>query len=199
MKKVFSFLLALVLLIGAASEIQAQKGKALVAKSLTAKEADQLLQRIMGNWQVSHFVNHYDFEKEKIIETKGTANFSRAFKGDYVHEKFELKQPDGSTLQGDGFLRYSEDQNQFEMVQLDKKGRSMVLMVGKWYPEYNTLLFRPAKGEGQWSEKIDPNMQCLYLFSEDGTFMRLTRTFDQYGNSVVISQDHYNYPNVAKL
>lgn len=194
MKKVMTFLLAAVLLIGAAPATQAQKSKV-----LTSKEAEEILQRIVGKWQVSHYVTEYDFEKSKLVETKGTASFGKAFKGNYVHEQFELEQPDGSTLQGDGFIRYSEEQNQFELVQFDKKGKSIVQMVGKWYPGYNTLLFTHVKGEGQWSKKNDPNMHCLYLFKEDGTFLRVNRTFDKNGNCLVISQDHYSYPDVADL
>ena len=194
MKKVISFLLAAVLLIGAAPATQAQK-----SKSLTAKEADQVLQRIVGNWQVSHYVRQYDFERENLKETKGSAKFSKDLQGNYVHEQTELKLPDGSSLHGESFIRYSEAQKQFEFVQLDKTGKSMVMMVGKWLPKYNTLVFRPVTGDKQWSSKIDPNLHCLYLFKDDGTFIRLTRTLDQYGNLAIISQDHYAYPEVAKL
>ncbi|RDV15294.1 DUF1579 domain-containing protein [Pontibacter diazotrophicus] len=190
MKKLMTFLLAAVLLIGAAPVTQAQGNK-----TLTSKEADQLLQRIVGNWQV----NQYDSDRGKFIETKGTANFSRDSKDNYVHEQLELLQPDGSAMQGDGFLRYSEEQNRFELVQLDKNGKSIVLMVGKWLPKYNTLAFTPVKGEKQWSSKIDPSMHCLYIFKHDGTFMKINRTIDKNGNLKATSQYHFSLPGVAKL
>lgn len=190
MKKVITFLLAVVLLIGAAPETQAQKNK-----TLTTKEANELLQKIVGNWQVSHYETQFG---DDFTETKGNAKFSKAYKGEYVHEQYDLEQADGSTVQGEGFLRFSEEQQRFEFVQVDKKGRSIVLMVGKWVPEYNALSFWPAKGERQWSSSINPNTQCVYLFKEDGTFMKIVRTFDKNKICRIVSQDHYAYPDVAK-
>lgn len=194
MKKLSIFLLAAALLIGAAPDTQAQKNNTTTFKQAAA---NQLLGRIVGNWQVSHYVRQAD--TKDLIETKGITKFSKAYQGDYVHEQFDLSQPDGSSIQGESYIRYSEDQDRYEYVQLDKRGKSIVMMVGKWSKKYNTLAFSPLRGEEQWSTKIDPNLQCLFIFKHDGTFMKLTRTFDKHGNCIVISQDHYSHPGVANL
>lgn len=194
MKKVFTFLLAAVLLVGAAHATQAQNPNAPSAKQT---QANQILQRIVGNWQVNHYVRQAD--KEAQMEAQGIAKFSKSFQDDYVHEQFDLQKPDGSSMQGESYLRYSEAQDRYEYVQLDKKGKSIMMMVGKWSPKYNTLIFRPLKGEGQWSSKIDPNLQCLYIFKGDGTFLRLTRTFDKHGNCIILNQDYYTNSSVANL
>ncbi|WP_162052098.1 DUF1579 family protein [Pontibacter pamirensis] len=194
MKKLMTFLLAAILLIGAAPASQAQKNNIFTPKQAAA---NQLLGRIVGNWQVSHYVRQAG--TNNLIETKGNTKFSKAFQGDYVHEQFNLSQPDGSSIQGESFIRYSDALDRYEYVQLDKRGKSIIMMVGKWSKKYDTLAFKPVRGEGQWSNKIDPNLQCLYIFKLDGTFMRLTRTFDKHGNCIIISQDHYSHPSVATL
>ncbi|RDV15295.1 DUF1579 domain-containing protein [Pontibacter diazotrophicus] len=194
MKNLFTSVLVAVLLIGATPATQAQQSNKLTFKQTTA---NKVLDRIVGDWQVSHYVKKAD--GEGLTETKGSAKFSKAFHGNYVQERYDLSQADGSILQGESYIRYSDEQDRYEYVQLDKKGKSIVMMVGKWSKKYDTLAFRPLNGEGQWSNKIDPNLQCLYIFKHDGTFIRLTRTFDKHGNCIVLTQDHYSYPGVATL
>lgn len=194
MKKIITILFAAALLVGASPVTQAQNNTPLTAKQA---EANQLLQRIVGNWQVSHYAKQQGSKELQLA--KGSTKFSKGLKGDYVHEQSNIKNTDGSSVEGESFIRYSETMKRFEHVQVDKNGNSIVVMVGKWSPKYKTLAFTPLKGEGQWSSKIDPYMQCLYLFKEDGTFIRVNRTVDKNGNFTIISQDHYSSAGVASL
>ncbi|MFD3000709.1 DUF1579 family protein [Pontibacter toksunensis] len=194
MKKIISFLFAAALLVGAAPVTQAQNNTPLTAKQA---EANQLLQRIVGNWQVSRYEKQHNSKELKLA--KGNTKFTKGLEGDYVHELSKIKNTDGSSVEGESFIRYSETMKRYEHVQVDKNGKSIVVMVGKWSPKYNALTFRPLTGEGQWSSKVDPNMQCVYLFKDDGSFIRVTRTLDQQGNFTILSQDHYSNSSVASL
>lgn len=194
MKNLITSIFVAVLLIGATPATQAQQSNTLTAKQAAA---NKMHERILGDWQVSRYVR--DADGKGLVETKGSTKFSKAYQGDYVQEHFTLTQADGTTLQGESYIRYCDDKDRYEYVQLDKQGKSIVMMTGKWSKKYDTLIFKPLQGEEQWSKKIDPNLHCLYIFKTDGTFVRLTRTFDRHGNFVVLTQDHYSYPGVATL
>ncbi len=184
--------MAAVLLIGAAPATQAQENN-----TLTTKEANQLLQRIVGNWQVNRYVS--EPVSYALTEFRGNANCKKGANSEFVHETSHVRQQDGSTLTTEGFLRYAAAKNRFEFVELNKKGKEVVLMVGNWSPAYNTLVLRPVMKNGQWDKKTDPNMQCLYVFRNDGSFMKIVRTYDTGVNSYrVISQDHYASRDIAK-
>jgi hypothetical protein len=194
MKKVMIFLMAVVLLAGTAPASQAQKKRA-----LTTKEANQLLQQLVGNWEVSYYARQEG--GNMLTEAKGIGTNSRDHQKDYVHEQFQMEQADGSTLRLEGFLRYCEAKERFEFVQIDESGKSIVLLVGKWHPDYNTLSFKTVKGFEQWGSTTDrnKNLQCHYVFKEDGNFIKFMRTVDENGDYQITDQYHYSVRDVAKL
>lgn len=192
MKKTITFLLAALLLAGAAPATMAQE-----KQGLTTKQANQLLQRIVGSWTVNRYLS--EPVTFALTEVKGSANCKKGGGAEFVHETTHLRQPNGTIESEDGFLRYAGDRERFEFVQPNKKGKNVVLMAGDWSPEYNTLVLRPVLKNGRWAKDTDPNMQYLYVFKPDGSFMKIVRTYDANVKSYrVISQDHYAYNGVAK-
>lgn len=194
MKKAIIFLLAVVLLAGASPATQAQRKKA-----LTSTEANLLLQKLEGNWDISYYKKKDG--SNQLTEKEGVGTNSRDRKKDYVHEQVQIAQADGNSMRSEGFLRYCEAKERFEFVQIDDSGKTILLLVGQWHPDYNTLSFKPVKGFEQWGSTTDRNLnlQCHYVFKEDGTFIKLMRIVDENGNYIITDQYHYKVADVAKL
>ncbi|MCC9138176.1 hypothetical protein ACFSKU_00400 [Pontibacter silvestris] len=187
MKKTVLFLLAAVLLVLTAPTTQAQN-----KKMLTAEEAEELLQKTLGTWQVKALL--WQPETKNFSEPRGRASFSSAPNG-IVSEKFEIEQPDGRTERVEGTLRYSEIKKRFEFVQLDHKGNSTLLMYGKWNPNFSMITFRPAKGQ----KHIAGKALWQYFFFDDGSFKKVVRKPDTQGNYMIASEYHCLHINTAGL
>ena len=184
MKKTVIFLLAAVLLVWSAPIAKAQK-----AKRVSVEEANELLQKVAGNWQVDFSL--WQPQTKEFLTSSGDASFSKQQQATYVREQFKITKPDGSIEEGEGFLSYSEKNKRFEFVQIDNTGKSTLLLTGEWYPENNTLLLTPESGLEKWGSRNGTPMQLQYIFFEDGTFMKAIRTPDGKGNYTLFSQYHY--------
>lgn len=189
MKKTVIYLLAAVLLVATSPASQAS-----TFKPLTPEKANQILQKVSGTWSL----NQRTWLPElRILSTfKGDANFSSSYLGDYVREQFTILQPNGITLKGEIFMRYSTEDKRFEIVQVDNTGKSVLLMAGKWYPEHNSLLFVQVEGLSP-IKKEDKGMQVRYVFLQDGTFSKMIHKIDAKGNYYLASTSHYGHPEMA--
>lgn len=186
MKKAFSFfLLAAVLLAWTAPLTRAQqKG------SLTADQANAIMQKTIGNWQIKSTL--WQPWQNKFAYAGGTASFSYDDDG-CVFESLEFEQPDGTVEEVQGRIRYSEVSRLFEFVQLDKKGNSTLVMIGEWNPDFNMIAFRPLKGQKHYASKT----AWQYFFFDDGSFKKVIRTPDGRGNSIIAAEFHCQQPKVA--
>lgn len=178
MKKAMYFLLAAVLLALAAPTTQAQK-----KKPLTPQEADKLLQKTLGSWQVKALV--WQPETKQFTEPRGKASFSYAEDGT-INESFEIVEPDGSISKIEGRIRYSELNKRFEFLQQDILGNSVLLMYGKWDPNFSMISFRPAKGQRRMAGRV----LWQYFFFDDGSFKKVVRTPDAQGTYTIAYEYH---------
>lgn len=191
MKKAFFSLLAAIMLVGSASAAQVQ-----AQKTLTASEANEIIQKISGSWSVNMSV--WCPEKKTITNSNGDSDFSTSYLDNYTHERYAISQPDGEMMEGETFLRYCNEKNRFEVVQMDNAGGGVVLMVGTWYPEHKTLVFRQVPGQENQVNKSDVGMQFRYVFLDDGTFSKMTHKLDKKKKYYLASVSHYGNPTAAK-
>lgn len=190
MKKAVIYLLAAVMLVSTAAQAQKQK-------KLTESEAKQLLQKTVGNWQI----NSYEWQPKSgiYVETTGRASFESAHGGNYVREQFELTKSDGTKVSGEGFLRYSEANKRFEFVQLDNEGKCILLMTGKWHPEYNLLTFSNVKEAQGSADEQGMAAHWQYYFLEDGSIKKIVRKPNMKGQYMITSTNHYQPSSTAGL
>lgn len=186
MKKVISiFLLAAVLLAWTAPVTRAQH-----KDKFTAAQANAILQKAVGHWQIKSVL--WQPWQNKFAYAGGNAIFSNGVDGSIV-ESLELEQPDGTVEKIEGRIRYSELSRLFEFVQVDKKGNSTLVMLGEWNPDFNMIAFRPIKGQKHHASK----MVWQYFFFDDGSFKKVIRTPDGRGNSIIAAEFHCQQPKVA--
>ncbi|WP_276499205.1 DUF1579 family protein [Pontibacter litorisediminis] len=183
MKKVIFTLLAAALLVAAAPAVQAQE---LREGQLTSKEAYELLRRLSGNWLVSHYT--WQPESRTFHQTTGEAQISHAYQGSFLHEKADLKLPDGSKKRQECFLGYSAEKSRFELIQADEKSRNTTLMVGKWYPECNAITLTHPDG---LKKGVLSSIEYVYVFLSDNALLKIVRTLDKDGNLLILSKDYY--------
>ncbi|QCR24699.1 DUF1579 family protein [Pontibacter sp. SGAir0037] len=191
MKKTILFLLAAVLLVWAAPLAQAQS-----RKSLSADEANQLLQKITGAWNVE--LSTWSPKHRLMLKTKGDAKFNTPYLGSYVHEQFSYGMPDGNTLEGECFISYSTKQKRFEIAQVDNAGKNIILMTGEWFPEYRSIVFKPVEGLNHQAYHTEPGMQFRYIFLEDGSFSKMIHKRNADGAYTLASLYHYESATAAK-
>ncbi|MCC9167680.1 DUF1579 family protein [Pontibacter harenae] len=191
MKKGLIFLLAAVLLIGASPVTQANPTTA----PLSADQASEVLQKIAGDWVINLSV--WDQKNEKPSAFKGISKIFPFNSDNIMREQFEIPQPDGTTLTGDGYIRYSHSRKCFEFAQVTPAGNREVLMIGKYSPQHNTILFLPAtKSENRHSK---PSVQWRYVFFEDGSFTKVVHELNAQGNYAISSYYHYNQASTAEM
>lgn len=179
MKKSLNILLAAMLLLLAIPTAKAQQ-------QISNAEAQNLLNRMLGQWQVNY--SEWSPEQKNFQHTKGIASFRTAYKDNYVREEFEITDKDGEAIKGEGFVRYSNEFNRFELVQLDESGQSTLLLEGKWYPEYRLVSFTPVEDQLQAKSL---RMRWDYIFFEDGTFKKVLRKANKKGEYRIASDFHY--------
>lgn len=187
MKKIISFfLLAAVLLAWTAPNASAQH-----RASLTPDQANDLLKKSIGSWEIKSVI--WQPWLNKFAFSGGSASFRYDDDG-CVHERLAIEQPDGRYEETEGLLRYSETNKRFELVQIDKVGNTNLIMYGKWDPDFNMIAFSPAKGQKHISDKVI----WQYFFFDDGSFKKVIRTPDGQGNSIIAAEFHCLQPNMAK-
>lgn len=187
MKKVISFfLLAAVLLAGAAPLTAAQNGS-----RLTPDEANNILEKTVGAWQVKSVA--WQPWNSKFAFSEGSASYRYDNNGN-VREHLSLVQPDGTVEEVEGLLRYSAQNKRFEFVQVDEAGGITLLMHGKWNPDFNMIVLTPAIAPRHVSSQVT----WQYLFFDDGSFRKVVRTPDGKGNTMIAAEFHCQQPNVAK-
>jgi len=182
MKKTVIFLLAVILLAGAAPTTQAQKKQA-----ITVAYANSILQKMQGDWQVKTLI--WQPEQKSFFESDGIVSY-KSDDNQVVHENFDVALPDGSTKHYEGMLRYAEDKQQFEFVQFDEEGKASVMMQGKWDLRFNMLYFKPVKGQMRTDGKRKLRQQLQYFFFDDGSLKKVTKTPDGKGNYLIASEYH---------
>jgi len=182
MKKAVIFLLAVILLAGAAPTTQAQK-----KSTITVAEANAILQKMQGDWQVKTLI--WQPEQRSFFESDGMVSYSTD-DNKAVREQFDIAQPDGSTKHYEGMLRYAEDKQRFEFVELDEEGKASVMMQGKWDPRFNMLYLKPVKGQMRADGKRKLRQQLQYFFFDDGSLKKVTKTPDGKGNYLIAAEYH---------
>lgn len=187
MKKIISFfLLATVLLAWTAPATSAQH-----RASLTADQANEILQKSLGSWEIKSVT--WQPWLNKFAYSDGTASFRYDDDG-CIHERLSLEQPDGSIEEAEGLIRYSDKNKRFEFVKIDKMGNSNLIMFGDWNPDFSMIAFKPAKGVKHLSDKVI----WQYFFFDDGSFKKVIRTPDGQGNSIIAAEFHCQQPKVAE-
>ncbi|MBF9254008.1 DUF1579 family protein [Pontibacter sp. 172403-2] len=182
MKKAVIFLLAVILLAGAAPTTQAQKNA-----KISVAEANAILQKMKGDWQVKTLI--WQPDQKSFFESDGMVSYSTD-DNKAVREQFDITQPDGSTKHYEGTLRYAEDKQRFEFVGLDDEGKASVMMQGKWDPRFSMLYFKPVKGQMRADGKKKLRQQLQYFFFDDGSLKKVTKIPDGKGNYLIAAEYH---------
>lgn len=182
MKKTIIFLLAAVLLAGAAPTTQAQKKQA-----TTVAQANAILQKMQGDWRVKTLI--WQPEQKSFFESDGIVSYSTD-DNKAVREEFTVALPDSSTQHYKGMLRYAEDKQRFEFVQFDAEGKATVMMQGKWDPRFSMIYLKPVKGQMRADGKRKLRLQLQYFFFDDGSFKKVAKTPDGRGHYLIASEYH---------
>lgn len=190
MKKSVFFLLAALLLAGSSFAAPRQ-----TPQPLSVSQANEILEKIAGNWTVE--MTNWDPDTKTFSRSTGRANISSSYLDNYVHEQYTVNQPDGSLVKGESFMRYCDEKNRFEVVQMDNSGNGVVLMVGNWYPLNNTLVFRQIEGQEDQVNKSEQGMVFRYVFLEDGTVSKMTHKLNKKKKYFLASVSHYGHPTTV--
>ncbi|MFD3001594.1 hypothetical protein ACFS7Z_14580 [Pontibacter toksunensis] len=192
MKKNTILLLSLVLLIWAVPvTTQAQRGK-----DFTAADADLLFKKMQG----THLVKTMIWQPDQVnfFNSTGSVRYSRN-ENKILHEEFEIIQPDGVTQQVKGMLRYDEEKEHFEFVQFNPKGNAIVMMRGKWDPDFSMIHLDPIKHQWQLNGKRrKQQLQIRYIFFASGSFKKVLLSPDNTSPSFIVTDYHCLQHNVAQ-
>ncbi len=174
-------------------------GYAAMAQSqvrLTSCDATSLLEKTIGKWQVNQ--SAWQSEKKDLATWAGRATYNSSGKGNNVHELCEIEMADGYTKTFDGYLRFVENQNQFEYVVADPAtGKEEKLFVGEWFPEFNTLLLFSVRPKNTKLFKKYIPEQWRYVFFDNGTFSKMVHQPDENGKLILTHKYNYTAPVLA--